>query len=329
MTALRLFMLDLLKDRSDEGVLTAEIVVDNAALKMERLPSSCRTNLPPLAIANTSNHSSNRWETDGPSPAWPSEQSPQGSTRAFAVLHLHQHQHQRRSPMQAHKNTSPACPIRKLSPRVHPDDNGDKSSVPTMLRLEGKMLLKNFDRLAVVSRPPLSPHKNGGRVFLPGGNRASLSAKKAANVARNKDVKGLQPPVRILSNLPPSKPVVLSVAVPSGEEQGSGFSDKATNVPTRGLSQTLLGIDFTEQAPVCPTRRPSTQSSDLDTTGQSGSLGKNKPSENQPDSEKEIYVLPPTPENQPNDDVSTMDSPSLPAAGGCSPILLQRLTKRR
>jgi len=131
MSPLRTFMLNLLSSHNGD----VQLVADNAALTMEKAPPS-RPNQPALAAMGGSSHSCTRWETDEPSPGRASDK---GAKTLGPVLALSL---QRRPHPLLCKNSSPACPIRKLSPKVHPDESHEDVISPSPgLRLESKRAL--------------------------------------------------------------------------------------------------------------------------------------------------------------------------------------------
>lgn len=355
MSALRTFMLNLLSSHNGD----VQLVADNAALTMEKAPPS-RPNQPALAAMGGSSHSCTRWETDEPSPGRASDK---GAKTLGPVLALSL---QRRPHPLLCKNSSPACPIRKLSPKVHPDESHEDVISPSPgLRLESKRLVKNMDRLAI-SRPPLSPRKNKGRsIVMPGGRKATAPKKKLSYT------KPLRPPDRIISkrNRPlaelqaPAASIAPSPPVWTTTEQIVASGGKSADGPTRGLSKTL-GTDVTEQAPICPTRRPSTQSHELAEGDRENEAARQFPytvvsgrASKMPSTvgfdrastrptdfeiERDILVLPPLPElgtgegdKHPDDDDDLQSKDRLVdsnvrGTGGCSsPIFLHRFTKRR
>jgi hypothetical protein len=335
MSPLRTFMLNLLSSHNGD----VQLVVDNAALTTERVPPS-RPNLAALVTMSASNHSCSRWETDEPSPGRASDQG----AKTLGSIAL---SHQGRPPPLFYKNSSPACPIRKLSPRVHANENHEHTTPPSLCpRMEGKLLIKNFDRLAI-SRPPLSPRKNSGRSILtPGGNKAPAPKKKLSHT------KPLRPPVRVISKLSrplaelqsPAGSIVPPPAVWTAVSEVGASSGKSAGGLTRGLSKTL-GIDIKEQAPICPTRRPSTQSHEpaAGDHASGAATGTGVPKHSSSSSAVftiDILVLPPPPdlvdddiEKKPGDDLlhskDRHPDSKVRGTGGCSPIFLQRFSKRR
>lgn len=335
MSTLQQFMQRLLEHYSGAEF---HLVVDNAALTipMERVASS-----PPLA--NGSGHSCSRWETQEPSPTRnvekmtnvPGVASPSFQLRPLGLVS---------------KNASPACPIRKLSPRVHADmePRGEKIKSTSLNPVETKKPSKGTERLAM-SRPPLSPRKKSARASTQGNQKIPQAV--TATVTRGRP-EILKSPVHALL-----KPVAPPEEVNPSDLAESWISDEETvaaDMPTggltRGLSQTL-GTDLKEQAPICPTRRPSTQSCDLQVAAVTLNCGhiatKHCDHKQYLRLGRDIVVLPPTPEMRVDPVVSptsddrgrrntdrtheiasgrnTSESPSLlRGPTGCGPMFVQR-----
>ncbi len=294
-----------------------ELVVDNAALTMERLAPRRSTF---HTLGSSSSHSCNRWETEETSPTSTTEKDAKGPGVAKPSFRC-------RSLTLQSKNSSPACPIRKLSPRVYTDNQiqDNIKSPSSRHQMELKSPLRVYDRIAF-ARPPRSPRKNNGRSLLPpGGSMTHAPSKYSEKI-------GLQPPVRLLS-----KPICLADSTPLNI--GHDVPPPIDGL-IRGLSQTL-GTDVKEQAPICPTRRPSTQSSDhVSTAYENNSFSHSVTVQYHCDG-RDILVLPPQPETE----TPFVEKPSfdddhlhyqdwsqdshLSEGEGCSSVLLQRFSKRQ
>lgn len=250
MSPLQYFLSDLLGNHSG-GI---QLVVDNARLtRTPILP------IRPVSTLSSSNHSCTRWETDEPSPVHTTAKT---VTRTAPSTSL-----QRRSPVVVFNKSSPSCPIRKLSPMVTP--KAEKlhipKSVPSAANIKSPpmMLEELFD-----SPPGHTVARNDfeKRQELP----TSTGIPRGASSSRQ-----LLPPVQIRSLPQPSGPCPCTPTlnrpvspVPTQAQPATMSVASAVNTHnrwpskllTRGLSQTLLGIDTMEEAaPICPTRRPSKQ----------------------------------------------------------------------
>lgn len=316
MSPLQLFMHRLLEQHCGGEI---NLVVDNAALTMERVAAS-----PPLA--NGSGHSCSRWETQEPSPTRnvekvaivPGMTSPSFQLRPLGFVS---------------KNSSPACPIRKLSPRVHPAMTTRGENITSTSRMTKSS--KGVDRIAII-RPPLSPRKKTVETTSSPGNNKSPRATTSGRA------QGLQPPVRVLMKPAPPpeelRNLVDEASSSSGDEETIAAEMPAGGL-TRGLSQTL-GTDLKEQAPICPTRRPSTQSCDLRGATLALNWGHAPTTSKHSDrmhhhirAGREILVLPPTPEMRVDvvtlqtsvwDELGRHHSDRTHESPGCGPSCVER-----
>lgn len=261
MSPLQQFMQNLLQNHSGEVLL----MVDNALPTTKRLCATIGSTTSVLAIlSNSSNHSCSRWETQEPSPTRTIKKVTKGSSGGVGEIVAASTKpiQQRRSYSTVqYKNSSPACPIRKLSPRVHPDmceivcniisphttSQFPAESLKKQQQASSSSRSYYEERRVVVNRPPLSPRKN--KVPMCKTDRLFTSSA----------------PGRVLI-----KPAPPSFELQNDKEDSEEDDDEekfGSEVPTtgliRGLSQTL-GTDMKEQAPICPTRRPSTQSNEDD-----------------------------------------------------------------
>lgn len=332
MTPLQVFLINLLKARGYSAAYSVDIVVDNASSTMENLPQSKNSqSLPASTPSNSSNHSSTRWGTDASSPLRPIEVNPSlRATHEVAAAST-----QRRCPMVSYKNSSPACPIRKLSPNLHPDADS-RPFHSAELRMEERATPRKLEGNSTMNRPPLSPRKISGRSLVPGSASGCDCDNMKGPCLRpsTKDLAGPQPPVRLLSNQQASPLIQTPELAASAIKEGVPhlLGNRQAYGPTRGLSHTLLGIDSTEQAPICPIRRPSAQSND---SVNNGRCYQEKYRLNQDidlsQGKKDIVVLPPTPEKQFLDDHSiakkTPKEPPKKCKEGCSSSYPQRFSR--
>lgn len=260
MSPLAYFMKELLGNYSGE----IQLVSDNAMMmkvgkNKEKIESITALSQVLSTTGKTGNHSCTRWETDVPIPI-------------RSVDHLAQRPEwspslSRRPPLLPNNFNSPACPIRKLSPKVPltqqsrnyrflltSPPNVQFSKISPSDKLEGTQGIDHPVKILSIPKAIISHMKPTPRSLLFQMNGSS----QTSSLTTEKRTCGIVPSMHCCAPFEEEEEKITG-HYEGGKPPRCSFASPVMR-PIRGLSQTLLGIDGPlEKAPICPTRRPSKQ----------------------------------------------------------------------